>query len=100
MLFEQKILFIDKDYNRLSSIIQCFIDLLYPIEWINTLIPVMSEQMTRYLQTFLPFISGISEDLLNNNALSALEEAEAGVYEIFIIKDLIKINKIFEFLKT
>ena len=93
MLFEQKILFIDKDYNRLSSIIQCFIDLLYPIEWINTLIPVMSEQMTRYLQTFLPFISGISEDLLNNNALSALEEAEAGVYEIFIIKDLIKINK-------
>ena len=93
MLFEQKILFIDKDYNRLCSIIQCFIDLLYPIEWVNTLIPMMSEQMTRYLQTFLPFINGISEDLLNNNALNALKEAEEGVYEIFIIKGTIELSK-------
>ena len=93
MLFEQKMLFVDRDYNRLSSIIQCFIELLYPIEWVNTLIPVMSEQMTRYLQTFLPFINGISEDLLKNNALNALEEAEEGVYEIYILKDNIQINK-------
>ena len=93
ILFEQKILFIDKDYNRLSSIIQSFINLLYPIEWVNTLIPVMSEQMTRYLQTFLPFINGISEDLYNNNALNALKEAEDGIYQIFITKDLIQLNK-------
>ena len=93
MLFEQKILFVDKDYDRLSSVIQSFIELLYPIEWVNTLIPVMSEQMTRYLQTFLPFINGISEDLLKNNALNALEEAEEGVYEIFIMKDNIQISK-------
>ena len=92
MLFEQKILFIDKDYNRLTSIIQSFINLLYPIDWVNTLIPIMSEQMTRYLQTFLPFINGISEDLLNNNALNALKEAEDNVYEIFIIKNIIKIS--------
>ena len=93
MLFEQKLLFIDKDYNRLCSIMQSFIDLLYPIEWVNTLIPVMSEQMTRYLQTFLPFINGISEDLLNNNASNALKEAEEGVFQIFIIKGLIKLSK-------
>ena len=93
MLFEQKLLFIDKDYNRLCSIMQCFIDLLYPIEWVNTLIPVMSEQMTRYLQTFLPFINGISEDLLNNNASNALKEAEEGVFQIFIIKGLIQLSK-------
>ena len=93
MLFEQKILFVDKDYSRLCSIIQSFIDLLYPIEWVNTLIPIMSEQMTRYLQTFLPFINGISEDLLNNNALNALKEAEEGVYEIFIVKGTIEISK-------
>ena len=93
ILFEQKILFIDKDYNRLSLIIQCFINLIYPIEWVNTLIPVMSEQMTNYLQTFLPFINGISEDLYNNNASNALKEAEEKVYQIFIIKDLIQVSK-------
>ena len=93
MLFEQKILFMDRDYDRLSSVIQSFVELLYPIEWVDTLIPVMSEQMTRYLQTFLPFINGISEDLFKNNALNALEEADEGVYEIFIMKDNIQISK-------
>ena len=93
ILFEQKVLFIDKDYNRLCSIIQCFIDLLYPMEWVNTLIPVMSEQMTRYLQTFLPFVNGISEDLFNNNALNALKESEECVFQIFITKDSIKLSK-------
>ena len=60
MLFEQKILFINKDYNSITSVIDSFINILYPVDWINTIIPIMSCPMVRYLQTFLPFINGIS----------------------------------------
>jgi len=93
MLFENKILFIDKDNNHLSTTIDSFINILYPIDWANTVIPIMSDQMTRYLQTFLPFINGISEDLLLNSAQKALKEAEEGVFQIYILNDLIKYSK-------
>jgi len=93
MLFEQKILFINKDYNSISSVIDSFINVLYPIDWVNTIIPIMSSPMVRYLQTFLPFINGISEDLFENSAKQTLEEAEEGVFEIFIYNDIIKYSK-------
>ena len=93
MLFEQKILFINKDYNNITPVIDSFINILYPIDWINTIIPIMSSPMVRYLQTFLPFINGISEDLFENNAKQTLEEAEEGVFEIFIYSDIIKFSK-------
>ena len=93
ILFEQKLLFIDNNYNRLYSVIESFLSLLYPIEWINTNIPIMSHQMTRYLQTFLPFINGISEDLFIKNAINALNENEDEVYEIYIVKGCIKCRK-------
>ena len=93
ILFEQKILFIDKDNNRLSTVIDSFLNILYPIEWVNTVIPIMSDQMTRYLQTFLPFINGISEDLFVNTAKMTLKEAEEGVFQISILNDMIKFSK-------
>ena len=93
MLFEQKILFIDKEYNRLTIVIDSFINILYPIDWENTVIPIMSDQMTRYLQTFLPFINGISDDLFKHNASNALKEAEEGVFLIDILKDNISYSK-------
>ena len=93
MIFEHKLLFIDKDNNRLSTVISSFINILYPIEWVNTIIPIMSDQMTRYLQTFLPFVTGISEDLLSNSAGKALKEAEEGIFQIYILNDTIKYSK-------
>ena len=93
ILFEQKILFINKDINLISTVIDSFISILYPIDWGNTIIPIMSSPMVRYLQTFLPFINGISEDLLENSANQALEEAEEGVFKIFIYNDTIKYSK-------
>ena len=93
MLFEQKILFIDKEYNRLSIIIESFINILYPIDWENTIMPIMSDKMTRYLQTYLPFINGISEDLFNHNAKIILKEAEEGVILIDILKGNISYSK-------
>ena len=64
LLFEKKVLFIDDDYTRLSNVTDNFISLLYPFKWMHTYIPIMSDQMLPYLQTFLPFINGISENLL------------------------------------
>ena len=93
ILYEQKLLFIDNNFNRIYSVIECFLSLLYPIEWINTNIPIMSHQMTRYLQTFLPFINGISEDLFIKNAINALNENEDEVYEIYIEKGNINCRK-------
>ena len=93
MLFEQKILFINKDLNCISNVIDSFLSALYPIDWGNTIIPIMSSPMVRYLQTFLPFINGISEDLLENSANQALEEAEEGVFKILIYNDTIKYSK-------
>ena len=65
MLFEKKILFIDDDYTRLSLVTDSFITLLYPFEWVHTYIPIMSDQMIKYLETFLPFINGINSSLMN-----------------------------------
>ena len=93
ILFEQKLLFIDNNYNRIYTVIENFKYLLYPIEWVNTTIPIMSHQMTRYLQTFLPFINGISEDLFNKNAINALNETEDEVFEIYISKGKILSRK-------
>ena len=64
LLFEKKILFIDNDYTRLSNFTDNFISLLYPFQWIHTYIPIMSNQMLQYLETFLPFINGINISFL------------------------------------
>ena len=64
LLFEKKILFIDSNYTRLSEVTDAFISLLYPFKWVHTYIPIMSDQMIKYLETFLPFLNGIHSSLL------------------------------------
>ena len=64
LLFEKKILFIDDDYTRLNNVTDNFISLLYPFQWMHTYIPIMSDQMLKYLETFLPFLNGINLSLM------------------------------------
>ena len=64
LIFEKKILFIDDDYTRLSNVTDNFISLLYPFQWMHTYIPIMSDQMLKYLETFLPFLNGINSSLM------------------------------------
>ena len=91
ILFEKKILFIDDDYTLLSNVTDNFISLIYPFQWVHTYIPIMSDQMLQYLQTFLPFINGINRTLLplvkNIYESGDMEQNE----EIFLI--YIKENK-------
>ena len=59
LLFEQKILLIGNNYDILSKIIYNFYLLLYPMQWVHTIIPIMTEKMIKYLESFLPFFNGM-----------------------------------------
>ena len=65
LITEKKILLIDEDYERLSKVADGFISILYPFQWIHTYIPIMSDQMLKYLETFLPFLNGINKSLMS-----------------------------------
>ena len=64
LLFEKKLLFVDDNYERMSNVIDAFTSLIYPFQWIHTYIPIMSEEMINYIETFLPFLNGIHNSLL------------------------------------
>ena len=94
ILSEKKILFIDKLYERLAQITDSFITLLYPFQWIHTYIPIMSEQMIKYVETFLPYINGIHDSLLPlvTNIFKENEEQNEEVFLVFISEDKIKLS--------
>lgn len=85
MLFEKKILFIDNDYTRLSLVTDNFISLLYPFQWIHTYIPIMSDQMIKYLETFLPFINGINTSLMDLVTEIFKENEAESNEEVFLV---------------
>ena len=64
LISEKKILLIDNDYERLSTVADGLVSILYPFNWVHTYIPIMSDQMLKYLETFLPFLNGINESLM------------------------------------
>jgi len=64
ILMEQKIIFVGNDYRMISYITEGFLHIIYPLCWINTYVPVISEEMLKYLQSFMPFIMGVEESLM------------------------------------
>ena len=95
LLLEKKVLFIDNNYARLSNISDGFISLLYPFQWIHTYIPIMSDQMLKYLETFLPFLNGINQSLMNKVAKVFADEENEETEEVFLIyinEDKIKLS--------
>jgi hypothetical protein len=85
ILFEKKVLFIDDDYTRLSLVTDSFITLLYPFQWVHTYIPIMSDQMLKYLETFLPFLNGINSSLMNLVTQVFINNENEDSDEVFII---------------
>ena len=86
LLFEKKILFFDDNYENLSVILDAFLGIIYPFEWVHTFIPIMSDQMIKYLETFLPFINGIHISLedLANETLKDLSDDDERVYLFYL----------------
>ena len=64
-LLEQQLLFIDNDHSLLTSISYLFVNLTYPMSWIDTYIPVLSLSSISFLQSIVPFIMGSNEYLVN-----------------------------------
>ena len=91
LIFEQKILVVGKNNDLISQIILNFISLLYPFEWIHTFIPIMSEKMLKFLQSFLPFFNGINESLFSQ-AKIILQKAANGVFIFDVDNDKIDLN--------
>ena len=92
ILAEKKLLFIHNDYTELTNITNSFISLLYPFQWIHTYIPIMSAQMLKYIETFLPFLNGIHISLMNFVEKVFKEGDNDETEEIFLI--YIKNNEI------
>jgi hypothetical protein len=90
MIMEQKILFIGNEFRKINDVIDNFTSLLYPLQWIHTYIPILSQEMIKYLQSFMPFIMGLDESLLSL-AKPYLAE-EDNIYYVYINKDKIDIS--------
>ena len=66
ILLESKVLFIFNDYRTLSELSYIFINLIWPIKWDGTFIPVLSLATYQFLQSLFPFVMGIDEYLLKS----------------------------------
>ena len=67
MLTSQKLLFVVNDsseYKNLSLITLALLNILYPFNWKYTYIPLLSFNMLKFLQSFLPFIMGIDNSMM------------------------------------
>ena len=99
LLAERKVLFIHDDYTELTNITSSFISLLYPFQWVHTYIPIMSDQMLKYLETFLPFLNGIHISLMNLVEKvfteGEIEDSEE-VFLIYIKNDEINLSSSFK----
>ena len=94
LIFEQKILLIGNNYDNLAQISFNFISLLYPFKWGNTYISIMSEQMLKYLESFLPFFNGLHYSLYKSEKTqNILRNATENIYIININQKSVEINK-------
>ena len=95
LIFEKKILLIDNDYEKLSAVADGLVSILYPLQWVHTYIPIMSDQMLKYLETFLPFLNGINESLMSSVVKVFTEgeiEEDDEVFLIYIRENKIKLS--------
>ena len=95
LITEKKILLIDNDYEKLSAVADGLVSILYPLQWVHTYVPIMSDQMLKYLETFLPFLNGINESLMSSVEKVFTEgevEEDDEVFLIYIRENKIKLS--------
>lgn len=88
MLHERRILFVGKTAKELSLVLEIVRNLIYPMKWDNTYIPVLSEDLLKFLQSFIPYIMGIEYSLLDL-AKEHIENQE-DIFFVYIDKNIIK----------
>ena len=91
LLFEQKILLIGNNYDIITQIIFNFYRILYPFQFVHTLIPIMTNKIIKYLDSFLPFFNGMHISLYQF-VLNSLENIEENIFIFDINKHTFQIN--------
>ena len=66
LLTEKMMIFLSESSNDLIVIIESFLSLIYPIKWASTYIPILSQDSLQYIQSFIPFVMGITYEVYNN----------------------------------
>jgi len=93
LLFEQKILLISEDYDTLTQVSLNLISLLYPFTWIHIFIPIITEKMLKYLQSFLPFLNGMHKSLYQKeNVQTILYKSHKDLFIFDIDKNKFEIS--------
>ena len=93
LLLEQKILLVSSDYDDLTKISLGLISLLYPLSWIHIYIPIITEKMLKYLQSFLPFLNGMHRTLYEKeNVINILNMSHKDLFIFDIDKNSFEIS--------
>ena len=84
LLLEGKVVIRDNEYQKVFMVCDCIVSLLYPIKWVNTFIPNVTEDMIMYLQSFIPYIMGMTEEIFEKakKIISDINNTEIFVYNI------------------
>lgn len=91
-ILEKKIIFVDKDIEKLSKVSLLFHSLIYPLQWAGIFIPVICDNMIEYLSSFVPYIFGVPECLINSfDAITC--DKDDNIYIVNIHKNEIKEKK-------
>ena len=112
ILLERKIIFHSSKENKIYETTESIINLIYPLKWVNTYIPLIpDENISLILQSFLPFIIGMTHQSFFNYA-NKIEKLNSGnnnqnenenFDNIFIInldtENILPVNKINELIK-
>ncbi|CAL4065623.1 unnamed protein product, partial [Meganyctiphanes norvegica] len=64
MLFERRIIVTSKRLSRLSACVQAANSVIYPMQWQHIFIPVLPEHLVDYLLAPMPFLIGVSSNLI------------------------------------
>ncbi|MCQ2817172.1 MAG: hypothetical protein MJ252_07895 [archaeon] len=85
ILSEQKVIFVDDNYQKIFETIYSVLNLMYPFKWPHGLIPNLNLTTTKYLNAIFPYIIGI-----HRNIYPSVEEIILGISDPVFIVDLSK----------
>ena len=78
ILLEKKILIHSSKQNKIYETIEAILNLIYPLKWVNVYIPLIpDENINIVLQSFLPFIIGMTHQSFFNYA-NKIEQLNSG----------------------
>lgn len=94
LLLEQKILLVSNDYNSLTQVSLNLISLLYPFSWINIYIPVITINLLKYLESFLPFFYGMHKSLYEKEIVkTTIYKSQRDLYIFDIDENTFEISR-------